>query len=93
MFRRPVWSVTPEELGALLRRSGIPCMVRLCGRTPWTPGRRTIPDAPWPSAPRQGLSREVLDLCDKTVLIPMSPRCESLNAAIAAAVLLWESWR
>ena len=41
----------------------------------------------------RGLSREVLDLCDKTVLIPMSPRCESLNAAIAAAVLLWESWR
>ena len=24
VFRRPVWSVTPEELGALLRRSGIP---------------------------------------------------------------------
>ena len=39
----------------------------------------------------RGLSREGLDLCDKTVLIPMSPRCESLNAAIAAAVLFcWQ---
>lgn len=69
-------------------------MVRPCGRTPWTPGRRTIPDAPLAiGSEGRGLSREVLDLCDKTVLIPMSPRCESLNAAIAAAVLLWESWR
>lgn len=68
-------------------------MVRPCGRTPWTPGRWTIPDAPAIGSEGRGLSREVLDLCDKTVLIPMSPRCESLNAAIAAAVLLWESWR
>ena len=41
----------------------------------------------------RGLSREVLDLCGQTIRIPMSDRCESLNAAIAAAVLLWESWR
>ena len=42
---------------------------------------------------RPGLSREVLNLCGQTIRIPMSDRCESLNAAIAAAVLLWESWR
>ena len=78
VFRRPVWSVTPEELGDLLRRSGIPLY-----------GAALRPDA----MDARQLSREVLDLCDKTVLIPMSPRCESLNAAIAAAVLLWESWR
>lgn len=41
----------------------------------------------------RGLSREVLDLCDKTVRIPMSEHCESLNAAAAAAVLLWEAAR
>ena len=41
----------------------------------------------------QGLSRTVLDLCDATVRIPMSERCESLNAAVAAAVLLWEGYR
>lgn len=41
----------------------------------------------------RGLSREVLNLCGQTIRIPMSDRCESLNAAIAAAVLLWESWR
>ena len=41
----------------------------------------------------QGLSDAVLAMCRKTLKIPMSERCESLNAAIAAAVLLWESYR
>ena len=41
----------------------------------------------------RGLSAEVLAACDRTVRIPMDPRCESLNAASAAAVLLWEAAR
>lgn len=40
-----------------------------------------------------GLSEAVLGRCDRTVKIPMSERCESLNAAAAAAVLLWEMFR
>ena len=41
----------------------------------------------------RGLSEEVLGMCDRTIRIPMSERCESLNAAIAASVLLWEMYR
>ena len=41
----------------------------------------------------RGLSPAALTACGQTVRIPMSPRCESLNAAVAAAVLLWEGWR
>ena len=41
----------------------------------------------------RGLTEELLALCDGTVRIPMSPRCESLNAAVAASVLLWEAYR
>ncbi|MBQ4581738.1 MAG: RNA methyltransferase [Oscillospiraceae bacterium] len=41
----------------------------------------------------RGLTEEVLTLCDRTVRIPMAERCESLNAAIAATVLLWEAYR
>ncbi len=37
-----------------------------------------------------GLSEELLQFCDGTVVIPMNPACESLNAAAAAAVLAWE---
>ena len=38
----------------------------------------------------QGLSRELLDACDGEVIIPMQPGSESLNAAVAAAILMWE---
>ena len=41
----------------------------------------------------RGVSAEALKLCDKTVKIPMTERCESLNAAIAASVVLWEMAR
>ena len=41
----------------------------------------------------RGLTEQVLAMCDKTVRIPMQAHCESLNAAMAAAVLLWEAYR
>lgn len=37
-----------------------------------------------------GLSQEVLQACGAGVLIPMSGRAESFNAAVAAAILMWE---
>lgn len=94
VFRRPIYSGTPEELAALLHRSDL----SLYGAAL----REDTVDARQADYTRcvlaigsegRGLSREVLDLCDQTIRIPMSDRCESLNAAIAAAVLLWESWR
>ena len=41
----------------------------------------------------RGLSRELLDLCDGEVIIPMRGAAESLNAAVAAAILMWEMCR
>ena len=41
----------------------------------------------------RGVSQRTLELCERTVKIPMSSRCESLNAAVAAAVVLWEMAR
>lgn len=37
-----------------------------------------------------GLTKEVIDACSDTVYIPMSNGVESLNASVAASVLLWE---
>ena len=37
-----------------------------------------------------GLSEEVIEACGNTVFIPMTDGVESLNAATAAAVLVWE---
>ena len=41
----------------------------------------------------RGVSQAVLERCAGTLKIPMSRRCESLNAAVAAAVILWEMTR
>jgi TrmH family RNA methyltransferase len=40
-----------------------------------------------------GLSAETLAACTSAVYIPMTARAESLNAAVAAAVLMWEFCR
>ncbi len=40
-----------------------------------------------------GLPKEVIDACDGSVIIPMAPDSESLNAAVAAAILMWETVR
>lgn len=41
----------------------------------------------------RGLSREMLDLCGGELIIPMRPESESLNAAVAASVIMWEMAR
>ena len=37
-----------------------------------------------------GLSERLISMCDGLVIIPMNPQCESLNAAVAASVIMWE---
>ena len=39
----------------------------------------------------QGLSEQILSLCDEIMSIPIAKECESLNAAAAAAIFIWES--
>ena len=41
----------------------------------------------------RGLSEELLALCDEELIIPMNPDSESLNAAVAAALVMWEMER
>lgn len=38
----------------------------------------------------RGLSAELIGMCDGEVIIPMNSGSESLNAAVAASVLMWE---
>lgn len=38
----------------------------------------------------RGVSREFLDLSERQIIIPMNPRCESLNAAVAATIVMWQ---
>lgn len=38
----------------------------------------------------QGVRREILESASHELIIPMSPDCESLNAAIASAIVMWQ---
>ena len=38
----------------------------------------------------QGVRREILDSADAELIIPMNAHCESLNAAVAATIVMWE---
>ncbi len=37
-----------------------------------------------------GIREKTLELCDVTLTIPMQPNCESLNASVAASVVMYE---
>lgn len=41
----------------------------------------------------QGLSQALLARCREKIIIPMNPESESLNAAVAASILMWEMAR
>ena len=38
----------------------------------------------------QGVRREILEKADAEMIIPMNPHCESLNAAVAATIVMWQ---
>ena len=41
----------------------------------------------------QGICPELFAAAQQKIIIPMSPRCESLNAAVAATIVLWQMKR
>ena len=38
----------------------------------------------------QGVRSEILEQAEQELIIPMQPQCESLNAAVAAAIVMWQ---
>ena len=93
-FRLPVYEVEEEALPGLLERSGL--------RLYATALREDAIDIRTAGLERcaivigsegRGISPQLLALSEKAIKIPMRERCESLNAAAAAAVILWEMAR
>ena len=93
-FRRPLRRCTLEELTALLDRSDVPLYATaLQEDTVDVRSADLTRCAVVIGSEGRGVSAQVLDKCEKTLKIPMTERCESLNAAVAASVILWEMWR
>lgn len=93
-FRLPVWKGERRAVAELLAQSGIPLYATALRED--TEDVRTVDlsrAAVVIGSEGRGISEELLAQCAKTLKIPMEERCESLNAAVAAAVVLWEGWR
>ena len=93
-FRLPCREVRLEELTLFLRERDLPLYAAAL-----TENAQEVRQAHLGRAAvvvgneGHGVSPEVLDACQGSVIIPMRARCESLNAAVAAAILLWEMGR
>ena len=94
IFRQRVISCELGDLTELLNKNGLP----LYGAA-LTDKARNILDVDVKKAAvavgseGRGLSTGLLSLCDSAVIIPMQPDSESLNAAVAASVIMWEMAR
>ena len=94
LFRVKAWNTTLDELCGVLRRSELPLLGAALREDTVDAREADLRHAVvMIGSEGRGLSEAALSACDKTIKIPMSERCESLNAAIAAATLLWEGYR
>ena len=91
VFRTPVVRESWQEIKNACREQGIPI-----GVTALSPRAEDIRSARLPAmavvigSEGQGVRQEILDSADRELIIPMSERCESLNAAVAATIVMWQ---
>ena len=90
VFRQSFASLTHGELKALKEEQGLVYVAADAG------GDASFDDIPWDKcaviigSEGRGPSKEMLSVSDRILSIPMQGSCESLNAAIAATVVMWE---
>ena len=90
-FRTPVVQASWEEVLGKCREAGIPIGVTaLSDRAVDIRSAKLSDMALVIGSEGRGVRKEVLENADHERIIPMNPHCESLNAAIAAAIVMWE---
>ena len=90
-FRTPVVQASWEEVLTKCREAGIPIGVTaLSDRAVDIRSANLAEMALVIGSEGRGVRKEVLDNADHELIIPMNPHCESLNAAIAASIVMWE---
>jgi len=91
VFRSPVQQTTWQGAKSACEKASVPIAV-----TALTEQATDIRNAPLNTlavvigSEGQGVRQEILDSADRALIIPMNSRCESLNAAIAAAIVMWQ---
>ena len=94
VFRTPVITASWEQVRAACQAAGIPIAV-----TALEEGAVDIRQAALSKmavvigSEGQGVRREIMEAAEHKLIIPMNPHCESLNAAVAAAITMWQMKR
>lgn len=93
-FRLPVWKGERRAVAELLKRSGIPLYATALREDAEDVRAADLRKAAVViGSEGRGISEEMLALSERALKIPMEVKCESLNAAVAAAIVLWEGYR
>jgi TrmH family RNA methyltransferase len=91
VFRTPVLRESWQTVSAACRENGIPVGVTaLSDRAEDIRNAKLSAMAVVIGSEGQGVRKEILDSADRELIIPMSERCESLNAAVAATIVMWQ---
>ena len=91
IFRREVTQTTWAEVSAKCKAAGIPVGVTALSDRAMDLRQEKMNDmAVVIGSEGRGVRQEVLQGADKELIIPMNPHCESLNAAVAATIVMWE---
>ena len=94
VFRTPVIQTCWEEAHLSFRDAGIPVAVTALSQRAQDIRNASLQQmAVVIGSEGQGVRREILDSAQAELIIPMNENCESLNAAIAAAIVMWQMKR
>lgn len=91
VFRTPVIQTTWAEAKQALQDTGIPVAVTALSERAVDIRTADVKQmAVVIGSEGQGVRRDVLESVDAELIIPMQDHCESLNAGIAAAIVMWQ---
>ena len=91
VFRDPPVQTTWEQVKAACGAAGIPVAVTALSDRAEDIRQAKLGDmAVVIGSEGQGVRKEILQSAQAELIIPMNPNCESLNAAIAAAIVMWQ---
>ncbi len=91
VFRTPVVRSTWAEVRESCTAAGIPLAVTaLSDRAVDLRSADVAQMAVVIGSEGQGVRKEILENADAELIIPMNPHCESLNAAVAATIVMWQ---
>ena len=91
VFRTPVVQSTWEAVKSACQKANIPVAVTaLSERAEDIRNAQLSQMAVVIGSEGQGVRREILEQAQKQLIIPMNPNCESLNAAVAATICMWQ---